>query len=291
MVAAAQAGVMVDAGEGPFEPAEMQSWGRDRAIRASELRQLLVDSNVSVHAKGVMLRGVRISGRLDLESATLRCPLRLWDCYFDDPAPLMLDDAKASLLDLNRCLLAGLTGESLTIGKDLDLSGTTVTGPLSLQSADIGGSLSLVSVTVAGMLSLARANVTGLVDCRGAQLNGVDDDGYAFVGYGLKSGGDVLLGEGFAATGTVQLADAVIGGSLTCSGAWLAPRSADDYALAAYRVKISGDVFLDGWAPEGSEPLPFTAAGGIMLADAVIGGALTCSGAQLTGFDTDGYAL
>src|SRR5688572_6023357 len=54
----------------------MQAWGPERTIRAAVLRYLLVEPKWPVHAKGV-----RISGRLDLEAATLRCPLRLSTCF------------------------------------------------------------------------------------------------------------------------------------------------------------------------------------------------------------------
>ena len=60
----------------PFGFEVMQYWGAERTIRADVLRCLLVASQWPMHAKGVQLRGARIIGPLDLESATLRCPLR-----------------------------------------------------------------------------------------------------------------------------------------------------------------------------------------------------------------------
>ena len=78
MVEQAAAGEPVDLLDQPASdfPA-MQAWGPERTIRAAVLRHLLVEPDWPVHAKGVRLRGMRISGQLDLEAATLRCPLRL----------------------------------------------------------------------------------------------------------------------------------------------------------------------------------------------------------------------
>lgn len=91
----------------PVGREEMQGWGPDRTIRAAVLRHLLVDPQWPVHAKGVRLEGVRILGRLDLEAATLRCPLRLTVCLLDDPESFVVDYATASLLAMTHCHLAG----------------------------------------------------------------------------------------------------------------------------------------------------------------------------------------
>ncbi len=95
MVAAAAAGELVDRGEGPFTLAEMQAWAEERTVRAAVLRHLLFAGQWPVDAKGVRLRGVRISGLLDLEAAALRCPLLLDCCYLDADDSACLDHATA----------------------------------------------------------------------------------------------------------------------------------------------------------------------------------------------------
>ena len=71
MRAKAATGELLDCGEGPFDLTAMQLWGEERAVSAAVLRDLLVEGQCPVHAKGVRLRGVKISGLLDLEGATL----------------------------------------------------------------------------------------------------------------------------------------------------------------------------------------------------------------------------
>jgi hypothetical protein len=88
----AVAGMRLDlAGDGRVDHESMNEWGPARTVRAAVLRQLLVEPQRPVHSKGVRLCGARISGRLDLESATVRCPLLLEDCYLDAPEPVALD--------------------------------------------------------------------------------------------------------------------------------------------------------------------------------------------------------
>ena len=97
----------MDSGAGPFDVAGMKAWTGDRTVRAAVLRHLLIADEWPVDTKGVRLRGVRIHGHLDLEAATLRCPLSLQSCYFDSLQPPALDFAKVSVLELKGCHLAG----------------------------------------------------------------------------------------------------------------------------------------------------------------------------------------
>ena len=258
MVAAAAAGELVDRGEGLFSLAEMRMWGEERTIRAAVLRHLLVAGQWPVHPKGVRLRGVRISGHLDLEAAALRCPLSLNCCYLDANIPACLDHAKALRVTLTGCQLPGVTGEMLT-ASELDLSGSTVIYPLRLTGAEIIGQLI----------------------CRGTQLTGADSNGDSLVSEGIKAG-SVLLTSGFTAAGAIRLTGAEITSQLNCSGAQLTGTDSDGNTLVADGMKAGGDVFLTG---------RFTAAGVVRLRGADITGQFGCRGAQLTGTDSDGNTL
>jgi hypothetical protein len=257
--AKAKTGELLDPDEGPIDLDAMQLRGKERTVSADVLRDLLVGGRWPVHAKGVRIRGVRISGLLDLEGATLRCPLSLDSCYFD--GAVCLDHVTASRIVLTRCQLAGLTASMLT-ARQIDLSRSTLrTGPLLLMCADI----------------------TGDLICSGAQLNGTDSDHNALVAGGMKVGGSVYLDQlddPFTATGAVWLARADITGDLACSGAQLG-RNGDGIGLLADGIRVGGEVFLR----EG-----FTADGSVRLLGADITGDLSCRDAQL-GHDHDGNAL
>jgi hypothetical protein len=176
-------------------------------------------------------------------------------CYVDADESACLDYADASQVTLTSCHVAGLSGKMLT-ARELDLTGSTLTGPL----------------------YLLGARITGQLDCRSARVAGADSHGYALVADGLKAGA-VFLG-GFTAHGTVQLAGADIAGNLECEDARLASTDRDGYALVADGLK-AGAVFLGG----------FTADGAVRLARADITGQLDCRGARLAGAGRDGYAL
>jgi hypothetical protein len=246
----------------PFELEVMKAWSAERTVRAEVLRHLLVGPDWEVHAKGVRLRGARISGHLDLESATLRCPLILQDCYLDSEQPVVLDYATVSRLSVVRCQLAGLTADLLVVTKELDLSRSTISGVFLLRGADI----------------------TGQLICRGARITGTDRN--ALVAEGVKVGGAVFLDDGFTAAGAVRLLGADITGQLNCSGARITGTDNDRNALQAEGVKVGGAVVLDdGFTAAGAVRLLGAGIGDLILRDATLadGVALTAQGATIGG--------
>lgn len=291
----------------PIELQTMRAWGADRTIRAEVLRHLLVSPQWPAHSKGVRLRGARIIGPLDLESAVLRCPLALEDCYFDSEQPVALDYAAASLLRLLRCRLRGLTADRLVVTMEMDLGRSTVTGMIRMLGAEITAQLNLVGVTItgtdesgtammadgikvggaillheftaAGAVSFVGADLDALI-CSGARMTGADTQRRALVADGLKVGREVYLNQ-FTAAGAVWLVRADISGDFVCGGAKITGRSMDGNALVANGVKFGGSVFLD----EG-----FKAAGAVRLTGAEISGHLICSSAKI-GRDKEGTAL
>jgi hypothetical protein len=89
-------------------------------------------------SKGGPVAGVRISGHLDLEAATLRCPLSLDSCYVDASEPVCLEQATVTGLALTRCHLAGLRGDMLS-AREVDLTSSMLTGPLLMRAAEVTG--------------------------------------------------------------------------------------------------------------------------------------------------------
>ena len=309
MLARAAAGEMLDLGTSPLDPERMRAWGQDRTIRASVLRRLLVEDDWPVHSKGVLLRGVKISGRLDLATATLRCPLLLDHCYLDSPP--VLGYATVTILAILSSVLPGLTADSLTVTQDINLAGSVFTGPVSLNGAQITGSLSCSGVklngtdanghallagnlkvsrdvflqngfTAAGALWLLGANISGSLECDGAKLNRANTAGLAVVGERLTVGGNVFFRNGFTAAGAISLAGADIAGDLDCEGAGLNGANPASNALVADNLKVGRNVlFRNG----------FTAAGALWLLGANISGSFECDGAKLNRANARGVAL
>ena len=59
--------------------------GDERTIHAKVLENLLVARHFPIHAKGVRMRGVRISGHLDLEAASAAAARYLWNTATSTP--------------------------------------------------------------------------------------------------------------------------------------------------------------------------------------------------------------
>ncbi|MFI6687113.1 hypothetical protein [Streptomyces sp. NPDC050485] len=290
---------------------DMHTWGPERTVSTAVLRDLLVNvQQEPVHAKGVRLRGARIDGSLDLESAILRCPLVLEDCYLGCSEPLNLKFATASQLSLVRCNLAGLTGDMLVVTASFDLSGSWfltgvvrlcgahIIGRLACSAADfratddrgnalfaelmtVGGDFLLDDITSTGAVNLRGAVIGGQLNCSGAQM-GVDINRNTLVAEGVKVGSDVFLHKNFTAAGAVRFTGANIAGQLNCSSAQLTGMDAEHCALVAELVHVRGHLLFNE---------NFKASGAVHLNGAVIDGQLSLSGAQLTGSTTKGNAL
>jgi len=81
---AAATGTLVDLRVGDRaldSPEQGTAWGLERTILAEVIADLLIGNGeaASVAVRGVRLQGARITGELDLEASTLRCPLALLD--------------------------------------------------------------------------------------------------------------------------------------------------------------------------------------------------------------------
>lgn len=255
-----EAGQLVNASPGPYHFAAMRAWGTDRTVRASVLRHLILADEWPVHQKGVQLHGFRISGRLDLDSAIVRCPLQLESCYF--PEAVSLTGSTVSLFVMKDCHVAGLVGDALMVSRFLDFGGSTFAGPVRLMLADIRGGL----------------------NCRSCHLSNPDADGIVLFAERIRVGGNVFLDMNpgqrpFLADGTLRMTDATIAGDLSCVGARLTLAAQNEISLMAQRIKVGGNVFLTSHPGE----TKFTAQGTINLVGADIVGAVDCSGASLGG--------
>ena len=231
------------------DEAEMQAWGADHDVDADVLRELLRGRGVfgEPDPRGLRLRGVRIRGRLDLDRVRTTIALRLTDCLLEHG--VTAGGASLADLELNRCRLAHPTEPAI--------------GGAGLH---VEGSLWVVGSTVAGGIDLTGARISGRLLATHSTVDGAA--GLALCADGMRTGGDVLLGEGFRAAGAVRLRRAEIGGTLHCRGALL--RNPSGPALDAEGLRTAGDLVLDDG---------FTATGAIRLVGARVGGRLHYRGA------------
>ncbi|WP_406364783.1 oxidoreductase [Streptomyces sp. NBC_00645] len=255
-------------------------WFEDRGeVRAAAVRGLLLAPPAAEAGQlpRLRLRGVTITGRLDLAEAVVAGTLRLHDCRFEQVP--CLDGAALGALELRDCVLPGLSAVGLTTGWKCEISGCRVEGPIDLYGASIGGTLhlensrlkghgerrgeralQLLCATVGGDIQAGTGlRVDGCTDLRDTSVRGsvvlkraelINPDGTALKANRLHIGGDLNCRGGLVAEGTVDLCDAQVGGGALFEEASLTAEHGP--ALRAHGIAV-GAVFncCDGFTARG----------------------------------------
>ncbi|WIX83310.1 hypothetical protein QRX50_22390 [Amycolatopsis carbonis] len=233
---------------------------------------------------GIALNGAQI-GEVSCAGVTLR----------NEFGPALNADG----LVADRVVLAdGFSATGFGQSGAIRLSGARITGQLECAGATLrnyvgpalaadrlqtGGSVFLCdgfSATGAGSgaVRLLGARITGQLECAGAILH--NDFGPALNADRLQAEGNVILSDGFSATGAgeygaVRLSGARIAGQLNCCGATLHNDSGP--ALHADMMRAEGNVILsDGFSATGAGKY-----GAVRLSGARITGQLNCGEATL----------
>jgi hypothetical protein len=246
------------------DPTNGAQWGTERTVRADVLYRLLVDEATP---RAVVLRAVRISGGLNLEATTLRCPLIFEGCFFD--GPINLRQARAEAIRITGCQLRVVAAAGLETRGDLKLDRSTV-AVISLDGAHLGGELSLNGATLTGGKWPLELAETTLVPFDEVTTDSERREEVALVADRLEVEGGMSCEEGFVAQGEVRLAGAHIAGQLSFNGAKLTNK--DARALVADGLEVEGGMFCG----EG-----FVAQGEVCLSGAHIAGQLGFKGASL----------
>jgi hypothetical protein len=281
------------------DPSNADLWQAHRNVRAQFLAEVLTGDRATPagRLRAVKLRGARITGELDLEARTLRCPLLLRDCYLDEP--VNLNEAEAVSIRLPGCHVPAINAVQLRAEGDVCFDEKfTATGMVRLSGAQIGGQFSLSGATISCAdnyaLRAPYVTVRHYMSCEGFTANGGINIGGAKIGEDLTLDGATLSGgiahalyadgatigrdltctDGFKAHGMVDLARAQVGGLVSFNGAELSVvTGSGNLSLNAHRLNVAADLScLSG----------FVTVGDVNLAAAHIGGSLRLSGARLT---------
>jgi hypothetical protein len=201
--------------------------GTRRAMPAAWLRRCC-QLRDQVDPRGIRLSGVTVTGQLDLAGLRVPFPLSFRDCDFD--APLMVEGARLAGLSLASCALPGLLGNGARIRRDLDLSGSRVTGAHRTSA----------STSQTAAVWLCESSVGGQLLAVDTVIDGAG--GRAVQADGIQVAGSVRLLQQFEARGQVRLIGARLGASLDLVGVHLA--APDGPALDLSGAVIAGSVFL-----------------------------------------------
>ncbi|KFG72627.1 hypothetical protein [Streptomyces mutabilis] len=179
------------------DPSDGGAWGAERTVRAHVLRALLLDGpRAEGEVPALNLAGVRVTGVLELQYATVDHPLRLRHCHFEDVPRLY--GARLREVNLSESVLPGLISHAVRVE----------------------GVLRLTRARFAGMVRLGGAEVTGSLYLESTRIQAPDTEGpvlqlnQAVLGADLWAPGLVARGEvrldGARVAGTVNLTDAVL---------------------------------------------------------------------------------
>jgi len=202
-------------------PRTSNSWGEERSVGAKLLEWLCTDKAAQkhVHRRGIRIAGVKVEGRLDLESAEV-----------------------PFAIELTRCALTG----------SLDMWGATLRG-LSLSRSEVravragGARIETNLVLNNGFVShsevrLVGAKIKGDLVCSNARLNG--EHGRALTCDRMEVSGSVFLKGRFEASGEVRMVGASVQGSIECDNGRF--RNPSGVALNCDGIRVQGDVYLRG---------------------------------------------
>jgi hypothetical protein len=190
-------GELVDlrAGEPELDdPAAVEQWGPARDVPADLLIEVVTAPvTESAVRRRVQLAGARITGELNLHSATLTRSLLLERCVLTEP--VVLEDADVPAVGFPGCRVPGLDATGMRCRGTFDLSAEfTADGGVWLFDAHIGGRLTCIGGTFRNPRGIAlgadRLTVVQSMICRGE----------------------------FTAEGEVRLPGAHIGDQLDCTG-------------------------------------------------------------------------
>ncbi|MCB8906753.1 MULTISPECIES: membrane-associated oxidoreductase [unclassified Streptomyces] len=178
------------------------------SVRAVVLRGLLLSGPVEDgEIPALRLRGVTITGRLDLAYAEIPYLIRLVACDFEETPDL--SEARVRRLDLRASRLPSLTATGLRVEGDLLLADCQVSGPIRLGYARVEGNISAPRLMAQGEVVLEAAQVACALDLEDARLH--NPQALALNAPSLSLG-TVLNAGGLRAAGKVRLTGTRAGG-------------------------------------------------------------------------------
>ncbi|MFF3714007.1 oxidoreductase [Streptomyces phaeochromogenes] len=191
----------------------------DLQVRADVLTRLLVDGPPALPGRvsSLRLRGLQITGTLDLSGLEVNTYVELVECNFE--RPVTLTETRMVTLRLVGCVLPGLNAEGLRVSGDLQLPRCEFPNGLILKNARVESDL---------LLNRAILNR--------------NRRGFSLLADGLMVGQD-LQAECIQSTGQISLADAQVGISCSFRGSQLR-NPYTRFALRAPRLSVGRALYF-----------------------------------------------
>ncbi len=208
-------------------------------VEAELIRSFCLPARVrDVDPRGIRLRGVTVTGTLDLTAVTLPFGLSFEQCSFDS-APILHGAAVKELVFINCPQLPGLLANGIEVKGDIDLSGSRIVGchPTSA-STSRSAAVWLCESKVGGRLRC----IDTVIDPQGERAMQADR---------MNVGGTVRLLNKFHAMGELRLVGVHVTGSIDMTGARVEAEAG--HAVDLGDATIAGNMFIAP-AREGRRP-------------------------------------
>jgi hypothetical protein len=249
--------------------------------------------NAATIAGSVFLSsGFHATGEVNIEAAEILGDLRCLECELintnsggyalnargakiNGSVRLIENFRAVGMVDLN----------ASTIGGSLVCSSNHISNPRGLAlnaiGAKIGGAVILGNdLRAEGEVNLVAANIGGDLHCLNFEFVNTNTNGCALNASRAKIDGGVALFNHFRAEGLINLADSIVGGTLSCTEGHVS--NPIGLALTANAARIGSGVVLGD---------DFQATGEVNLVGAQIKGTLECQGGKFINTNSNGYAL
>lgn len=204
--------------------------GSRRTLDAAILRRCCYELKDQIDARGLRVRNASISGTLDLAGLDLPFPLRFEACEFG--SPVQVEGARLFDLAVTGCpRVPGLLANGVRIRRDLDLSGSVVTGALGTTA----------STSRRSAIWLCESDIGGRLLC----VDTIIEPGgeRAIQADRMHVGGNIRLLHQFTARGEVRLLGVRVAGSVDITGAHI-ESPLTGLALDLGEAVIDGSLFV-----------------------------------------------
>jgi hypothetical protein len=216
--------------------------GRRGSVDASVLRRCCHELKDQIDPRGIRLRNAVIVGIVDLAGLEVPFPLRFEDCEFD--SPLLIESAQLHELALTGCArVPGVLANGVRIRRDLDLSGSWVTGALNTSA----------STSKQAAIWLCESDIGGRLLCVDTVIDGGGER--SIQADRMHVSGTIRLLHQFTSRAEIRLIGARIEGSLDLTGALIETNSASGLALDLGEAVIDGSIFVVPDQRSGRRPL------------------------------------
>ncbi|GAA3370290.1 hypothetical protein GCM10020367_16340 [Streptomyces sannanensis] len=253
------------------DPMTGRPWGEERSVRARVVARLLLSGPPALPGRvaALKLRGVRITGHLDLAGGTVGPYVELTGCRFEHE--VTLPESHFTTLRMVRCAMPRIEAARLRTEGDLHLPRCRVDGGIRLTDAQIGTDL-LINQIVARADRRGRAIAAdGLAVAQDLQAELIETYGEVSM-RGAKVGGSMSLrGSRLRATGGRRAFNApqlTVERTLYMTGGWTTASSGSATNTPPYGTDTSATPSV------GTRIRPFECHGGARLDDGRFGDAV-----------------